>query len=715
MKKNVIFVLIPVLLCFILFFLNFNKGKDKFSEISLKENPEIESSLEKIILQSKYEPDKAILSLNELQTADDYSSYKAKYILGKLYEDKNDLNSALAVYLSLADKKCPLHERVLFHLGDVYSKLQDDKQAIKCFLDLIKTYRDSRSVIQAKYKLAQAYSRLRLVKKSQEIFKSLSEDYSDTQYGIASRFYLGEQNLNLGNVGEAQENFRSYLESSPDGRFASEIVDKFLKGTISPGQKDFTLIGDYLYKSGKFKDASLYYSRGNDPRKYYELGYSLFRAGMKKEAKEFLTRYAVNADPKDVKTRFALYYTALCIPERDVKHFWSKFGKENPDLEYYTLYKLAQAEESPRKGESILKDLLARYPATLFSLDAVWDLMWAALQDKNYNLAFSIGKKYFDLSKNTEYKNSDSRAKIGYYLGKISEVVGNLDQAKAYYKESGDLIFDDYYSFKSRFRLKDLNNSTKTDIWKLTYTPYDYSDFKWDLSKYINYDDISSSYGDIVSDLLKLKQFEEAIDVIGTTISDNKQTAVLLKSLNKNHMESINLASTEIKENNLEKGDQLLYFSYPLYYWIPVYLNSKNYPKFDPLFAFSLIRQESRFEANAYSVSDARGLMQLIPPTARAVASKLGITLSSLDSLKDPTVNTALGIDYINGLINMFPSPVFAVAGYNAGPGASQRWIKKFGIEDYDFFIEQIPYTETRDYVKKVYSNYWTYKELYKN
>ncbi len=130
--------------------------------------------------------------------------------------------------------------------------------------------------------------------------------------------------------------------------------------------------------------------------------------------------------------------------------------------------------------------------------------------------------------------------------------------------------------------------------------------------------------------------------------------------------------------------------------------------KLDPILVLSLIKQESAFDTGAVSHVGASGLMQLMPATAVDTESDLAIS-----SLTEAEVNIRVGTKYLRKVLDRFNGNIaFALAGYNAGPNAVQRWIRegraKQGLLE---FIEQIPYKETRDYVGSIIRNYYWYRK----
>jgi soluble lytic murein transglycosylase len=137
----------------------------------------------------------------------------------------------------------------------------------------------------------------------------------------------------------------------------------------------------------------------------------------------------------------------------------------------------------------------------------------------------------------------------------------------------------------------------------------------------------------------------------------------------------------------------------------------------EPALIHAIIRQESMFDAGAVSPSGALGLMQLMPPTARSVASKLKIKKFNPNNLTtDPRTNVVLGSSYLAGLVDKFSgSYVMAIAGYNAGPGRVNGWLGQNGdprpkLDDTIDWIEKISVNETRNYVQRVMENLQVYR-----
>jgi soluble lytic murein transglycosylase len=122
----------------------------------------------------------------------------------------------------------------------------------------------------------------------------------------------------------------------------------------------------------------------------------------------------------------------------------------------------------------------------------------------------------------------------------------------------------------------------------------------------------------------------------------------------------------------------------------------------DPAWVAAEIRAESIFNPTARSPADARGLMQVLPSTGAAVASRIGLPWTGADGLYHPETNIKLGTAYLREKEAMYGKPYIAIAAYNAGPTPTSRWLSQRPQMDPDLWIETISYRETREYVARI-------------
>jgi soluble lytic murein transglycosylase len=152
---------------------------------------------------------------------------------------------------------------------------------------------------------------------------------------------------------------------------------------------------------------------------------------------------------------------------------------------------------------------------------------------------------------------------------------------------------------------------------------------------------------------------------------------------------------------------QVLRVAYPDRYWDIVQAEAGDY-SFEPRLFHALVREESNFNRRIVSFAGARGLSQLMPATARQTAGWLKMSIT-MDDLNDPATNLRIGGRYLAAMHKQHDgNPYLALAAYNAGSGRVSQWIARFGNVPLDEYVEQIPFRETRGYVKRVMGTWQT-------
>ena len=159
--------------------------------------------------------------------------------------------------------------------------------------------------------------------------------------------------------------------------------------------------------------------------------------------------------------------------------------------------------------------------------------------------------------------------------------------------------------------------------------------------------------------------------------------------------------------------DWYIWLLYPRPYWNEITKAAKEF-EIDPYMIISIMRQESAFNPKALSPADAYGLMQLLPATASNIAKQFHLPVPKTGELFDPSINIPLGTANIKDLLKRFRGRwVLVLASYNASPKMASKWLDTRWRPESLEFIEEIPYTETRTYVKLIIRNYLTYRALY--
>ena len=143
--------------------------------------------------------------------------------------------------------------------------------------------------------------------------------------------------------------------------------------------------------------------------------------------------------------------------------------------------------------------------------------------------------------------------------------------------------------------------------------------------------------------------------------------------------------------------------------YVKKYANEYNV---DEYLIYAIIKAESNFEPNAESHRGAQGLMQLMYSTAEDISKRIGIELNG-DNILEPDININLGTKYISMLIQKYNNINLALAAYNAGSGNVDGWIEKGTLKSDGSDIENVPFTETNNYVRKILRDYEIYKNVY--
>jgi soluble lytic murein transglycosylase len=157
---------------------------------------------------------------------------------------------------------------------------------------------------------------------------------------------------------------------------------------------------------------------------------------------------------------------------------------------------------------------------------------------------------------------------------------------------------------------------------------------------------------------------------------------------------------------------EILQVIFPLTYWEAIKENAALHD-LDPYMVAALILQESNYDASVRSVANAWGLMQILPSTGRRLAASVGVKRFTTSMLTNGELNVRLGTLYFKRLIQQFGGTYYALASYNAGENRVVRWRAERPGMDEDEFIDDIPFPETQNYVKRILGTAEDYRHLY--
>ena len=327
---------------------------------------------------------------------------------------------------------------------------------------------------------------------------------------------------------------------------------------------------------------------------------------------------------------------------------------------------------------------------------AEWMSGWIALSFLNDPL---IAKDHFqNFYKNVNYPISTSRG--AYWLGRTYEKLGDKEQSMYWYDIASKYLTT-YYGQLAFLKLDprgkfELNKDMEIDV------KYRYIFFNKELVK-ITYllDELKKDkYTKFILRHLANDNIQKGSEVLAAELATNIQRYDFAIQISK-------ISSYQKRFHNK--------FNYPIIS-TPKTINGRKIP--ESAFILSIIRQESEFDLSANSHAGAKGLMQLMPYTAKLVSKQAKLPYSKSRLTSDPEYNINLGSHYIAGLILQYEGAYpFAIAAYNAGPNRVKYW-KKINKNpqkkqiNYVDWVELIKFRETRNYVQRVLENYNVYRYI---
>ncbi len=603
---------------------------------------------------------------------------KALLKKGKIDLENKKYKDAIS-RLSEAEKAFPLlGDYALLWLSDAYHENGDHKDSLMTTRILLKKY--PRSPLVKK-------SRSREMREAEEVSEEnighLYETYIKDYPGDTEIKYLYAEWLKKnGNKDQAKSIFKNiYIEAGSFSETAySELSSSDIRGEdmikrasnlikmMDYKNAESTLrsalakdngslrneilkdLGLSLFKQKKYLEAAEVYKKAGE--RYWEVR-SLYRAGEKEAVHSALDTLLQSKDK-----RFGSLLIAVASDKR-------KDGNIEEALKIYQIV----TEQFPQDSE-----------------DALWGIGWTYFLTKEYAKATDVFARLYSTYNDPKYL---------YWKARSIEAAGE-DASKVYIANTGRERA--FYSIMSYVKAKGHNDQSNTaDIQKFVKT-------------------ITPAKGEPLA-LKKIERIEALLDL---GLSKEALLEMILVSKNIDSIEDVLYICSRLLELGEYKyvvrsavkvpyNDELHHFLYPLAYRGTVENFSGKY-NMDPLLVLSIIREESRFDSEARSPAGALGLMQLMPQTAYRLNTKLKLGINSSHDVLNVKNNLHVGIYYLSHLMKEFGSYVYAIAAYNAGEEVVKKWLQKGNYKSVDEFIEDIPYSETRNYVKRVLTTFFEYK-----
>lgn len=475
----------------------------------------------------------------------------------------------------------------------------------------------------------------------------------------------------------------------------------------------------------------------------FRTGIAQFNLGRRTDAVATLEKM-VQEHPHDQRVPEALYwigksYSKLGEREKGVKAFQkildSYFESEWADDALFLTGNIYREANDMKKALTYYGRLATEYPESRFADSAVWWKAWAYYAAGDYKKTEQTLQELID-----RYPRSFLVGQARYWQGRVAEKTGNPRKAAEYYGKVLKRAPYTYYGYRAAERLTNIKVSdavVKTDVVADVNPVCEEGPYPEDPLIASGADDGPPVWtGEALKTLSADPAFRKSLELLYLNMKKEAASELwslqdrvprkrgLLLGLSKTFFElgdyyrSLILVLRNydryLDGEARETPEDFWLLAYPQGYWDSIVSYSRKYGQ-DPFFIAAIIREESQFYSEALSPAGARGVMQVMPSTGEWVAQIIRIPGFDRAKLFDADTAINLGTWYISHLMKRFRGdPLFVAAAYNAGPEAVIAWLSRNGRgTERDEFVESIPFSETRGYVKKVLRNYAEYKRIY--
>jgi peptidoglycan lytic transglycosylase len=395
----------------------------------------------------------------------------------------------------------------------------------------------------------------------------------------------------------------------------------------------------------------------------------------------------------------------LRVVRRIVNEFPTQSWAEEALNNLARYYILADDDE---KADETFRELYEKFPAGHYAERAAWKIGWRAYRSRRYVDAV----RAFD-SAAAQFPRSDYRPAWLYWSAKAHEAMQDGQSGPRFTLVATDYL-NTYYGRLAVAR-RDGRPQTRLALDRSTDPP--------------SADDagmpspaLPPNEG-VVRALLALDLYDQALDElhyaqrVWSDSSAIQATIGWIFNQRGDLRAGINAMKRAYPQYMAAGGEklppELLRVLFPVNYWPQIQRYAAE-RQLDPYMIASLIAQESTFTADVRSVANAYGLMQIVPATGRQYARLLKLPRKfSISMLTTADTNLKIGTAYFADLVQQFGGAHYALATYNAGPSRVARWIAERPGIDRDEFIDDIPFPETQDYVKKILGRAEDYRYLY--
>jgi soluble lytic murein transglycosylase len=381
-------------------------------------------------------------------------------------------------------------------------------------------------------------------------------------------------------------------------------------------------------------------------------------------------------------------------------------------------------QSDDQSAERTLREMYEKFPTGHHAERAAWKIGWWAYRNARY----AETARVFE-SAAANFARSDYRPPWLYWSARAHEALKETSLAEARYRLVATDYLNSYYGrlasaqLDGRAPVRRLVADTRRGPQSPTADASDQtSDFRLQTSEAAAVVPLPPNEA-VVRTLLGLELYDQALDELhyATKVwgdSPAIQATIGWIYYRRGELRTgINVMKRAYPQYMAAGGEklpaELLKVLFPVDYW-PLIRRSSIEHQLDPYIVTALIAQESTFTADVKSAANAYGLMQILPSTGRQYAKALHPPARfSLGMLTKADTNIRMGTAYFADLVKRFGGTHFALATYNAGPGRVAKWIAERPGIDQDEFIDDIPFPETQNYVKRILGTAEDYRRLY--
>ena len=588
-----------------------------------------------------------------------------------------------------------LKEPALFRQARCATNMGRKELAVKKYNRIIHSGSRTSIVPISEYNMATLLIDLK-DKRANKHFKNIIKKYPTSDYAIASEYYLGVLQVSdlpsspkkrKKAVDKSLIDFKTYIEKAPDGRFAMQSADEIVKLGAKLTNYDNLLIAKAYYANGEFEKARAFLNKTTLAESWPEFAKTEFKLGNREKAKYYveygLKDHADGAEAASVYEVIDSYIAGYPTRKEGINTLVSK-GYKSTGADYIA-YMNCNEVVADNVREACFNTMYKTYPNGQFSADALYNIFITKYLQKKYYDAQRIG--FLHLKK---FPNVKSSPAVIYFMGKISHKLKHYESANSYYKQVIETYPDSYYAYRANYNL--YKDDGALPFLDLTPKPVVFP-YKKSLENNLVIKLALLKDYDLVEELCKKDKF------IQSWIAYQKGDYTISAILARNAMEDI--------QEKPSFDDLRWRLIYPLHYY-DVVSNVKG--NNNPIILESIIKEESHFNPYAGSAVGAAGLMQLMPATYNEIVTSRGMP----NDIFSASNNIKAGSIYYEGLKKVLGNKdLYAISAYNGGIGSVTNWFSKLIYNDTDEFVEQIPYPETKNYVKKVLRTYWMYGNIY--